>query len=101
MAKDTLEVPNWDELGSDDMSPSERAECQELVRIRKDKDLQALPRVLLSMQSPSANTAKLSAITQACQCSLTVVTRFIDVRFRRPTRHYPGDGNHVCYSPVN
>ena len=54
MVKDTSEVPSWDELGSNDISPNEHAECQELIRIEEDNDLQALPRVLLSLRSPSA-----------------------------------------------
>ena len=61
MAQDTVEEANWDELGSDDISESEEAECQELVRIRKEKCLQALPQVLLSVQSPSAEVRSRAA----------------------------------------
>ncbi|PSM30913.1 HEAT repeat domain-containing protein [Haliangium sp. UPWRP_2] len=63
MAEDTLD--SWVNLGSNDISSSERAECQELVRIGKDKDLQALPQVLHSVQSPSAEVRITAAETLA------------------------------------
>lgn len=65
MAEGVSEVPSWDELGSDDISPSERAECQELIRIEEARDRQALPRVLLSMRSPSAEVRIRAAETLA------------------------------------
>lgn len=63
MAEDTLD--SRADLGSDDISPSERAECQELVRIAEDKDRQALPRVLLSVGSPSPEVRARAADTLA------------------------------------
>ena len=54
MAEDHSEVTNWEDLGSDDVSASDLAEARELVRIGTEKDRQALPRVLLGIQSPSA-----------------------------------------------
>ena len=65
MAQDTSEVPNWDDLGSDDISESELAESQELVRIGQDKDLQALPRVLLGVKSPCQEVRVSAADTLA------------------------------------